>query len=77
MNKNTTAFPTIPGVIREQAILKKAAIVYLSCKPCECLGWKKNCPGKDKCGVYFYSQLEKHFLELQNAKSTESTRRPF
>lgn len=71
--ESDSPFPETAGVIRDQAIIKRAAFMYLTCKPCECLGWKNGCPGKDKCGAYFYACLEKHFLEWENAKCTTRT----
>lgn len=75
MKENDSAFPSYPGIIRERAVIQRACFMYLTCKPCEVLGWKKDCPGKENCGVYLYGKLQRHFSEVANAK--RSTAKPF
>lgn len=58
---------------KEQEIIQRALIFQPFCKPCELLGWKKNCPGEEYCGRYLYSKLQEHFLEVENLRKEISS----
>lgn len=68
MKETESAFPSSPGIFRERAVIQRACFMYMACKPCEVLGWKKGCPGKEQCGNYLYGKLQRHFSEVANAK---------
>ncbi len=53
---------------KEREIIQRALIFQPFCKPCEVLGWKKNCPGEEYCGRYWYSKLREHFLEIEKLR---------
>lgn len=65
-----TPWTNEPEWQKEREIIQRALFFEPFCKPCELLGWKNNCPGKEKCGNYLYIRLQKHFLEIEELKKT-------